>query len=181
MKRSLIKSQMPLDKLLAEARLLSYKTDDTGVKMAVPQSRKIDPKQRNTLPTIFMAIDEVSKVTGLEPLYYMVNILTKDCNVGIHTDSVIDEPVRYHLPIQTNEKARFWDASMPAPQNLTSNQLFPAPNEFWGEHMPLGYWWGPIRYYINHTIWNGSDEERIHLIVDLKRNTVKHKDNGDDA
>lgn len=101
---------------------------------------------------IHRAILEIQFLTGLTPVHMMINKLPPCITVGVHTDTLTnnEKMSRWHLPIKTNEQAFFWD------------------EEEGQKHFPLGVWSGPVKYWIPHSVYNLGDEERIHLVVDLR-------------
>lgn len=95
------------------------------------------------------AIAEIEKKIGYEAIYMMLNILPPGITVPVHTDTLPVPVQRWHLPLQTNDQAYFWDELL-----------------HW-RHLEPGYWHRifPER---RHTICNYGNQERIHLVVDLK-------------
>lgn len=139
-------SKVDLEIILKECQELKSWLDGSGVLMTMQQSGGIP---ENLPPGIQSAINEIAALTGLKPLHLMINILPGKIEVPIHTDNVIGKPFRYHLPVVTNYNCYWWDALNGA------------------HHFSRGFWYGPVPYHIDHRIVNYSDEERVHLIVDL--------------
>jgi hypothetical protein len=152
--------------LLDDVKRLNFFLDDTGVQMAQRQSKPIPQDTKYSFPFISAAIDEIARLLGKTACHYMVNKLPPICNVPVHTDSLrLNAEVgkivleRWHLPILTNPLALYWDENMGVRPD----------GSYVGFHMKVGIWYGPIPYYMKHTIWNDhATEERIHLVVDLK-------------
>ncbi len=72
-------------------------------------------------------------------------------SVHKHQDRDWEEglPVRYHLPIYTNHTI-LYENGKPI-------------------HMYEGSWYGPIRYWLPHSVEHDSDFKRVHLIVDFHK------------
>lgn len=141
--------------LLKEAESLVYSLDGSGALMAMQQSQGIPDLAK--YPELAKAVAEISEIRKTPPLHLMINILKPNVTVPIHRDwilptkhqSLAPTVERWHLPIKTNPEARYW-------------------NELNGvSHMPLGYWSGPIQYWMQHQVWNSGPEERIHIVIDL--------------
>jgi len=142
-----IETKLDLIDLLAKAEKLPYKRDDSGALMAYPQSVRIPPDS-----PFQSAIKEIALIRGLEPLFLTINILPPGVIVPIHTDTLIGkvEAERWHLPLLTNPGCTFWD------------------EESGDHHFEYGFWSGPVRHWINHSVKNTGVMKRIHLVVDLK-------------
>lgn len=95
------------------------------------------------------AVDEISGILKKKPLYLMVNILPPGIVVPVHTDTLPVPVQRWHLPIQTNRHAYFWD-EVRGCYNLTYAE------------------WARIFPERRHTIFNFGNEDRIHIVVDLE-------------
>ena len=128
--------------------LVRWQRDDSGVLMANKQSGGIP----DFFTTYFgTAISEIEALTGKKAIHVMLNSLPWNCIVPIHTDTVIQNPRRWHLPLVTDPKhCFFWDED--------SGFKFPE----------VGYWY-EVDYSIRHTIGNLGMRERVHLIVDTLR------------
>jgi hypothetical protein len=140
--------------LLEEVRQLKFHRDGSGAMMAVHPSKGIPDFVG---PLVRRAIREVSVLRGYDPLHLMINWLVPGTEVPVHRDWIVPTQAqphaptveRWHLPIQTNLDAVFWDEDR-------------------GEHhMPLGVWCGPVPYWIRHTVRNHGTTDRIHIVVDL--------------
>jgi hypothetical protein len=133
-----------LQTLIVEAENLPKTRDDSGALMAV------GPCQFPQLgPAITEAINEIAEVLKRKPLYVMVNALPPECIVIEHTDTVIGKPLRFHLPLVTNNGAFWWDERDGI------------------DHFREGVWVGPIPYYLKHRVGNLGKQPRTHLVVDL--------------
>lgn len=115
--------------------------------------RLFGPGYDNLLPefeAIRHAIMALNYACGGELKQVMLNVLGPECSLERHRDG---EPKhnRYHLPIVTDPEVFWWD-------------------ELDGKiHMEAGYWYGPVNYCgILHSMTNGSEMSRVHLIADLE-------------
>lgn len=97
-------------------------------------------------------IAELMCTTGRYALrQVMVNHLRPGGRLAAHRDGLPDD-WRYHLPVETNPRAVWWD-------------------EFGGTmHMDTGYWHGPVPYCgVLHAVANNGPTTRIHLVVDFRK------------
>lgn len=94
------------------------------------------------------AIEEIEKITKLKARHLMVNRLPAGVIVPVHTDPVLDNPTRWHLPLKTSIHCFHWDTKYGV-RNLPAKE------------------WHWIDYTIPHAIGNYGHEERVHLVVDL--------------
>ena len=96
------------------------------------------------------AIREIASVTWSQPVHLMVNRLPPGVITPVHIDPVAQNPpMRYHLPLVTNNGCFFWDEKR-------GFLMF-----------GLGYW-HRVDYKIKHAVGNIGEYERVHLIVDLQ-------------
>jgi len=145
--------------LLEEVERLQFQLDGSGAEMAYKASDGI-PKNIHDYPNLHKAILEVQKQREQELLNLMINKLKPCVIVPVHRDWI--KPTRYqrtkptverwHLAIQTNVGCRFWHEGMDKSE---------------GMHFALGYWYGPVPYWLQHTVYNSGKTERIHIVVDL--------------
>ena len=142
-----MKTRFSLENVLQEIKTLSYVTDAGNIAMA------------NVLGVELLrnVAEEIADIRNQRIMKIMVHILDPGQESPKHRDWVSPTATlgewacleRWHLPIQTNEKAIWWD-------------------EKEGErHLPLGYWSGPMPYWRYHLVSNKGVEARIHIIVDL--------------
>lgn len=129
---------------------LQFVEDDSKVLMANRQSGGIPEHLRKMFEK---EIKEIESLTGKKAIHIMLNILPARGEhdltlVPMHTDTVIGNPDRYHLPLKTSEHCFFWDEV----------------NGF--QFMKVGQWY-KVDYRLRHTIGNFGTTERTHLIVDL--------------
>ncbi len=144
--------------LLAEAEInkLRFTLDGSGAEMAFMPSSGISDAFK-ACPELMKAVDEISKARKTPPLNVMLNRLGGGVIVPAHRDWLKptklqpENPIveRWHLPIITNGQAVWWDV--------------------WdgSRHLPQGIWFGPVPYWITHSVGNYGLEDRIHLVVDL--------------
>lgn len=152
-----MKSILNIAAMLEEIAKISFKVDGTGIEMAYAQSQRINWKVLP--PHLSSAIYEISTHRDAAVLYFMINIMPAGSSAPKHTDTLALHEIfgkapkleRWHLPIKTNEKALWWDATDGS------------------RHLELGKWHGPMKYWESHAVQNNGDEPRIHLIVDLDR------------
>lgn len=124
--------------------------DDGNVHMVYDQGT--DPEKVQN-PYIRKAIREIEILTGGKAVGVMVNTLKAGQYSPIHTDKLTGKYDRFHLPVQTNEHAYWWDATLPLGKLL---------------HMREGTWYGPVPYYHDHRVFNDGKQDRIHIVVDIK-------------
>lgn len=123
-----------------------WKVDDSAVLMGNGPSAGI-PEPFKTMCK--EAINEIVTLTAMKPRHIMLNRLPSGVVVPIHTDTVIDDPSRYHLPLVTDPRhCFFWD------------------EEGGIQFMEQG-WWYRVNQRIRHTIGNFGPNERVHLVLDL--------------
>lgn len=103
-------------------------------------------------PEVWNAICALQEELGLGDVeQVLLNCLQAGAEFGRHRDGLPDN-ARFHLPVQTNESAWWWD-------ELNGTV-----------HMKYGHWYGPVPYCgILHAVGNPSKNDRLHLIVDFKR------------
>lgn len=148
-------TKLNIQKLCVEALTLDYIQDGSGAKMAFVPSGGIP--ELKEYPEIALAVKEISDYREQKPLHLMINILMPSVTVPIHRDWITptqyqkENPTveRWHLPVMTNTEAIFWD------------------EESGTRHLVEGMWYGPIKYWIQHQIWNHGTKPRIHIVVDL--------------
>lgn len=133
---------VPLGALKDDVMRLEYHQDASGIDMAALQGSM--PKWLKDSPAIRMALNDVPDAQSV-----MVNRLKAGVEVPVHTDA--ENGVRWHLPIVTNPGAMWWDE--------ISGQT----------HMEAGFWWGPVPYTIPHKVLNRGATDRIHLVVDIAK------------
>lgn len=161
-------TKVPLAELLSAMLDLPWQTDSSGVKMANGPSGGL-PKAIMAHKAIHDAVAEIVsiraqqlKLPNLQALHMMINLIPPGIVVPKHRDFLKDHvgikyPIleRWHLPIATNDKATWWDETIPAD----------VPEK--DRHMPLGVWCGPVPYWKEHNVSNLGTGNRIHLVVDL--------------
>lgn len=146
-------SALDIITLLIKANALEYWRDGSGAEMSITQSGGLP----NAIVEPFrVAIEEIVKWRNKTPLHLMINNLPSGVTTPIHIDTVKSDNEggrkrleRWHLPLLTNNECYWWDEE-------TGNLK-----------MLIGYWYGPMPYWINHKVWNLGSTNRIHLIVDL--------------
>lgn len=152
-------SKIALPALAEEVQRMVFRTDDSGTLMAQRQSTQIREKDFRAYPLTWQAIMEISRLLQRSPMYLMINQLPAGVSVPKHTDTLKRNNEagkmvihRWHLPLVTNPLCRYWEEGFSS----------------LGIHLPAGQWYGPVQYWKEHSIWNGSNENRIHLVVDLE-------------
>lgn len=128
---------------------------------ALPFSRRYDPQVDMSStqgagvasffgPAAREAMNEIAELRGQPVLHVMCNRLLPQVYVPHHVDylprsrqGITPRVERWHLPITTDVGA------------LVN-----------GEHLEVGYWHGPVKYWELHDVQGGC-APRIHLIVDL--------------
>ncbi len=152
-----MKTACDILKLEAEIQQLAYTLDDSGAEMAFMPSSGI-PKSLAPCPEIMRAISEIVKERNTLALNVMINKLPPNTIVPAHRDwlkptqyqAVAPTVERWHLPIMTSSLATWWD------------------EESGTKHMQRGFWYGPIPYWILHSVANRDClDTRVHLVVDL--------------
>lgn len=106
-------------------------------------------------PHVELAVKELSAHSGHHHISQaMVNVLDPGGKLAAHRDGLPDH-YRYHLPVQTNEQASWWD-------------------EHGGTvHMDQGFWYGPVPYCgVLHAATNHGILARVHLVVDFFKREV---------
>lgn len=150
---NVLRTNLDLAGLGREIATLPFWIDGSGAEMAVKPGGGIPIDS----PLVRAAIQEISAMRGLPALHVMVNKLPPGVVVPVHRDWLPPTRAqprtptleRWHLPIQTNDRAFWWDEDR-GPLS-----------------METGYWYGPVPYWRKHQVWNLGDEERVHLVVDL--------------
>lgn len=118
--------------------------------------RLVEARGTNRLiefPAIASAVGRLMKLRHVSSIYQvMVSQLEPGGTLDKHRDGIEVEPApeRWHLPIVTNPGVEYWD-------NLNGMIV-----------MVRGWWWGPVPYYLLHSMVNAGDQPRTHLIVDLR-------------
>lgn len=145
------------DAIFNEVALLPVTRDGSDALMAFPPSGGV-PEVLSKCPATQRAIREIAAIRRLTPLHVMVNTLPARVRVPVHRDFLAPSPLqgrhprleRWHLPIKTATRGSWWW------------------DELWGGRLlTTGFWWGPMPYWKKHYVENLSDEDRVHLIVDL--------------
>lgn len=134
------------EKVLSEPSIDWY-LDSTSVRMSNKQNLGISQTLKKCCSE---AIEEAERLLDGRVINLMVNILPAGVVVPIHTDTVIGDLRRWHLPLVTNvSHCYFWD-------------------EIDGFQFLRPGWWHRVNYSIKHSIGNFSQKDRIHLIVDME-------------
>lgn len=110
---------------------------------------RVDPVR---CPLLNRAIRELRLNVQVGPLMQtMVNRLRPNGELKAHRDGPPDR-LRFHLPVQTNDAAHWWD-------------------EIHGyEQMKRGHWYGPVPYCgVLHSVANYGESDRIHVVCDFER------------
>ena len=94
------------------------------------------------------AIDEIAKARNKIPRHLMINSIPPGIVSCIHTDIVLDNPERWHLPLRTNDDAFLWTEGI-------------------GFEFLIYNRWHRVNYSSRHAVGNFGRDERVHLIVDL--------------
>lgn len=145
-----LRTSLDLPALLEEAAKQDFRRDGAGVDMAHNSDNGF-PAWLPKAPRIQEAIAEIEGMVGGKATHIMLNRLRPHDNVLPHKD-LMDVGERWHLPLVTNPKAFWWDE--------VENKDF---------HMEVGFWYGPVNYKADHSVWNDGETERIHLVVDVRR------------
>ena len=150
-----LRSNLKIFKLYEEAVGLTYQLDGSGALMASGPSTMSD----NILSKVGLksAIEEISQLLKLSPIYSMINKLPANTVVPRHRDWLKGTPLqpnkpcleRWHLPLSANPLCEYWD-------EINGKKIF-----------TLGSWHGPIPYWVEHFVANSGKTDRIHLVVDL--------------
>jgi len=148
--KSLSVSKVDLKKFLVEVLALPYTEDGSKILMAFPQSGGL-PKLGQNCPTLLAAIAEIEGITKKKAVHLMVNKVPPGVMCPVHTDKVIADPNRYHLPLNATVHSFWWDEK----GGVTV--------------MENGNWYGPMPFSGNHTVGNYGSMERVHLIVDTEK------------
>jgi hypothetical protein len=145
------------DLLFEDVQRLAFWIDGSGAEMAVVPNGGL-PNEVLALPTVRRAIHEIEAYRALSVLHVMVNKLKPGVTVPVHRDFLLPTRLqpwkrptleRWHLPVATNGGCFFWD------------------EDNGSKHMPLGFWTGPVPYWLRHSVRNEGFTERVHLVVDL--------------
>lgn len=145
-----IRSEVDRIKIMEAAYSLigpdGWHKDSTGILMFNRQS-VFDPELARLVQP---ATDELLKACPLHKIeYLMVNVVPPGISAPPHTDTLRNPRVtRYHLPLQTNPHAWFWD-------------------EVSGFQTMIAGWWQVLSYKERHAVGNFGHADRVHLIVDL--------------
>ncbi len=135
---------------------LPWLLDDSGVKMLVGPSQR-----RHTIvmcvPGVKDAVKEIEEITGANVVNVMINLVPPGIEVPVHTDTLLPiggvaRPIieRWHLPILTNPTSAWWGEDGPV-------------------HMSQGIWFGPVKYWRDHHVYNQGTTDRVHLVVDTDK------------
>lgn len=149
----MLKTKLDLAGLAEEVSALSKHLDGSGALMVLDPNKGVP----DLGPLISEAVREVAEWRGWPALHLMINELPPGVEVPKHRDwlkPTQTQPIRpcverWHLPILTNQAASFWD------------------EENGERHAPAGVWFGPVPYWLLHTVWNRGTTARVHLVVDL--------------
>lgn len=132
---------------IEECKEVKWRIDGTAVLMATEASGGV-PEPFATLCKD--AINELEELVDKKVVHLMVNRLPGGCIVPVHTDPVLYNPERYHLPLVTDIRhVYFWDEVLGF------------------QFMEIGKWY-KIDYSVRHAIGNYGATERVHLILDVK-------------
>lgn len=106
----------------------------------------------DTYPLISRVVENIQDREQLsDVVQIMVNKLEPGAALSPHRDGRPDNH-RYHLPVLTNTDAYWWD-------ELEGRR-----------NMIVGWWYGPVPYCgILHSAANPGSTDRIHLVVDFKK------------
>ena len=155
----------------AVRKIKKWKKDDSGVLMASMPSQGVD--WLKNLPELTAAVHEIATLRGCVALNAMINIIPPGIKVPVHRDYLVPYlgnkyPIleRWHLPILTNDLATWWDEHQATVDVKVAEGVTKQGVE---QHMPVGVWAGPVKYWIQHTVKNLGKTERIHLVVDLAK------------
>jgi hypothetical protein len=109
---------------------------------------------------------------SLDTDIYLVRLLklAPHSKVSWHTDELvfknINKIIRCHIPIKTNKDCKMLIGHPLKEPEINNNNIWQAETLF-EEHLEEGF-----IYYTNvnslHSVYNSSDIERIHLVIDLK-------------
>lgn len=143
-----MQSQINLLGLMKDINELEFWIDGSGAEMSVKPAEY--PNYLKNKSFIRQAIAEIERLTNQKSVYVMINKLKAGVEVSVHTDTLPKRIDRYHLPILTNEKAFWWD------------------RVYGVRHLKAGVWYGPMPYWLDHSVANFGDIERVHLVVDLE-------------
>ena len=145
-----LKSNLDTASLVERALDLSWWADGSGAEMSFHASGGIPP---HAFP-FKDAIEEIAMLRQLKPVHIMINRVPSGIVVPRHTDKVrFDPDERWHLPLITNPQCYWADEG-------TEWSLY---------HMVVGYWHGPVPRKMYHQVMNNGKTDRIHLVVDLKK------------
>lgn len=151
-------ARIDLAGLAEEIVALEYWLDGSGAEMSITQSGGIP---QFVGPLVRAAILDIVKYRELPPKHIMINKLKPGVEVPVHTDTVAAgnyktaHVSRWHLPIVTNEQCYWWDEEL-------AREI----------HLEYGYWHGPIKHWMKHSVKNLGTTERVHLVVDLLPNEM---------
>lgn len=139
-----LKSTIDVTKI--DLKEVTWIVDGTGALMAFGQGLGLSGL--SIAPTLTPAVLEIERLRRKSARHIMLNTLPPRCILPVHKDPFPSGIERWHLPIQTNEECYLVDRDI----------------EY---HAPLGYWTGPLSYWLEHSGYNKGMTDRIHLIVDL--------------
>lgn len=145
-----LRTALDLGALTAEAVRQDFRRDGAGIDMA-HNSDSGFPAWLPKAPQIQAAIAEIEGLVNGKANHIMLNRLRPHDNVLPHRDQM-DVGERWHLPLVTNPRAIWWD-------EMDGKEV----------HMEVGFWYGPVPYKVEHSVWNDGETERIHLVVDVHR------------
>lgn len=129
---------------------VKWKADRNGILMANGQWRGVPTWIMNALDPYFQIL--CHRIGPRTLCHVMVNTLPPGTSSGIHVDPSPEgiHFQRWHLPLETNPQAKFWQEGMEKP-----------------EHLEFGWWHGPVEYWKRHIVRNDGEQSRTHLIVDV--------------
>lgn len=148
------RSSLTMSLLVADCLKFPTFTDEGNVEMAFVQGSGIS----DAIPAYLRkAIEEIAAFYSKgTPINLMVNTMLPGKCSPTHRDWIKSPKqgvnaciARFHLPIQTNPEAKWWDEHH---QYRTLEE---------------GAWYGPMPYWNKHRVCNFGITPRIHLIVDL--------------
>lgn len=146
---SSLKSSLDLSPYQEYLANLKYKKDDTTVLMHVPPSTKPSIEFLKLWKPI---VDEIEEHRKTKVKFFMINTINPGTEVPVHTDTLPYQlhHERWHLVV-SGDKSIWWG------EEDGEQQLFP------------GYWYGPMKFWLPHSVANRGVLPRTHLIFDLER------------
>lgn len=150
-----MQSKLSMTQLLNDIKKYQFWEDGSKILMCRSQNTGLLPDLTYQFQLLILEIEYNCSLLYkkiLKAKHMMVNRLPPGISVPIHTDPFPEgkKYVRFHLPIQTNPKALFWDMSKGH------------------RHFQLGVWSGPVEHWKDHSVCNLGETERIHIVVDLE-------------